>query len=141
MAETTARQLLISALILSSLIAGAFAMIGLAMPEDEDRFSGDGGFNSTLNKFSTIQKQANATVNPVRAGEPKSGILGIINGLIESSWGTLKLLWRSADTVTTMLVDVGASIGLPAWFTGLLTTILIVTLAFALMAAWFKWHV
>jgi len=140
--ETTARQFLFSILIFGALIAGAFSLIASFLPtETHGNFT---EFNQTYNKFDEIKTESSATAKQIEEGEPAKGIAGILNGLIDASWGSLKLIFNSFGTLSTIISDISAGtlgFNIPVWFSGLLITIVFITIAFALMAAWFKWHI
>jgi len=138
MAETTARQLIISALIFTALVTGCFVFISAYLPEDNDNFQ---EYNTTFDKFSDIDANRQQIQEKMEDAEPSSGILGILNGLISASWGAIKLIWSSVTTMGTILGDLSSQFGVPVWFTGLLIAIIGVTVAFAVMAAIFKWHI
>ena len=142
MAEITAGQFIIATIIFGAIIAGAFSLISMAIPDtDNARFK---EYNATFNKFNTIKSNAEETANQIEDGKPISGVLGILNGLIESSWGSLKLIWNSVSTMNTIISETasgGMGIPIPTWLTGMIITIILVTIAFAMMAAWFKWRI
>lgn len=138
MAETTARQLVISALIFTALISGSFIWISNFASTDSDFQE----YNVTFQKFNNIKTQSDAMQKIMSEdAEPSSGVLGILNGLIESSWGAISLIWDSIATMGTLLSDLTDTFGIPVWFSGLLIAIIGISIAFAIMAAIFKWHI
>ena len=137
MAESTVRQFLFSALIFTAVLTAAFILIGSFLP------SGDGGFSeyntSAYQKFDDLQTEQEGITNRIKSADP--GGTDILGGLIGASWGSLKLVWNSASIMTIILSDISSTFGVPVWFTGLAISIILITIAFALMAAWFKWHI
>ena len=138
MAETTARQFLFAFLIFGAVLTAGFTLIGMALPEDNSNFN---KFNASFNKFEDIKSTAEESSDQVASAKPSSGLLGILNGLIESSWGAIKLIFKSTTLMDTLLTDMSDSFGIPTWFTGLMIAIIGITMGFALMAAWFKWQI
>ena len=138
MAETTARQFLFAFLFFGAVATAIFALIGLSLSEDNADYD---KYNTSFNKFNEMKVTATETSDKVEQAEPSSGLLGILNGLIESSWGSIKLIFKSLDIMKALLSDLSESFGLPIWFTGLLSAIIAITIGFALMAAWFKWQI
>ena len=140
MAETTARQLLISALIFTALLTGSFIWIGNFTNTDTDA-SAFAGYNTSYSKFTEVKNQSDTIQNVIQGASPQSGDLGILEGLISASWGSLKLIWTSLGTMGTILSDISDSFGVPVWFTGMIIAIIGITITFALIAAWFKWYI
>lgn len=141
MVETTARQVVQSILILGAILTGCFTLIGFSLQSENVNY---GVSNKSLNKFTAIKADADKIKENFPDAQPSSGVLGILNGLIEVSWGAIKAVWDSYSTVTSLINDLteGAlGFDLPSWFSGLILSIIGVTIAFALMAAWFKWHI
>jgi len=142
-AETTAREFLFASLIFGAVIAGAFTLIAIALPQtDTGNFS---AYNDTYNKFTNLRTDAEASTAVVKDAAPVNGPLGILNGLIEASWGSLTLVWNSFTTLTSVIDDTSTGglrvFNLPIWFTGLIITMILVTITFAIMAAWFQWRI
>lgn len=142
--ETTARQFVFAAIIFSGIIAGAFTLISFSLPSDNQNFD---TYNDTYNKFADIETSANQVRSGIEDAQPERGVLGFLNGLIESSWGAISGVWNSFSTINTIVDDAstdGGALGVispPAWFTTLIGLLLAVTIAFAVMAAIFKWHI
>jgi hypothetical protein len=139
--ETTARQFIISTLIFGAVVAAIFSLMSLGMPDDNTQY---GISNTTLNKFETLKTNSNSIKEPLINPEPASGPEGILSGLIDVSWGSLKAIWGSFSTMTSLLNDLASGalgISLPSWFTGMIISILGIVIAFAMMAAWFKWYI
>lgn len=141
MVETTARQFVISSLIFTGLIAGLFALIGMSVPEGSGDF---GDYNRTYNKFKDIAENANEISGKMEDAEPKTGIEGILNGMWDASFGAVKLIWTGASTTTTIITDTsrgGTPYKLPSWLTIMFTSIILVTIGFAIIASIRKWHI
>jgi len=139
MAETTARQILIASLIFGAIITGGFIWISGAMPTDPGNDFRE--YNNTFNKFQTLKYESEQIQSSIEDAKPTSGLLGILNGLIESSWGALRLVWTSVSTMSTIFSNLSSMLGVPVWLTSLFIGLIGIVLAFALMAAWFKWHI
>lgn len=137
--QVTVRDVIFSIIIFTSIIAGCFLLISSAMPTEDNSFAGDGGYNMTINKFNTVQAQMNTTTVQFRNAEQKQSTLGILNDLLETSWGVLKTVWVSIDVMTAILQDISDSFGVPLWFVQVIMMFILLSIVFALMAAWFRW--
>lgn len=135
--QTTARQIIFTGLVFAAIITGTFTMIANSVPEHSDKLA---TYNSTLNKFNTLKDNADEVTDKMKDGDAKVGPLGILNGLLEVSTGAIGQLWNSFTTLTQVILSLPNQFGIPQWFTGLIVSIIGVTLAFAIMSAIFKWQ-
>jgi len=138
MAETTARQVILAILIFAAVATGSFVFLSNFVPSSNTQY---GQYNTTFNKFEEVKANSEALRANVNNADPKPGILGIVDGLVSTGWGTLQLVWTSLTAMTSMIGDLSSVYGLPLWFTGLLASILGVVIAFAIVAAIMKWYV
>lgn len=136
--ETTIRQFIIGMLLLSGIITGCFTLIALSLPAEDTKFN---YANQVLDKFNDTKTKAESIQNTVEKTKPSSGVLGILNGLVEVAISALSSIWDSFDILSTFVTSIPAAIGLdiPSWFTGMIVAIAAIIIAFSLMAAWFKW--
>lgn len=140
MAQTTVRQVVIGALIMTALLSGAFMMIGQSLPDNPGNYS---DYNRTYNKFNSIKNNADAINTQTETAKPDEGPEGILSGLYSSSFGALQNVWTSIDTLKTVISDTsngGLGIAIPNWFTALLAIIITTTIAFAMISSWRKWY-
>ena len=138
---TTARQFVVAALVFSALLAGVFSMIAVSIPSNSCNFT---DFNRSMNKFSEIKDETSKIANKTKESTPAEGVEGIVSGLWSSSFGAVRQIWNSYGTMEAVITDVGEGSGafkMPGWFTGLLITIIFITIGFALIASWRKWHI
>lgn len=140
--DTTAREFIFAALIFSAILTGSLTLIGLSLPTSSTEYS---QYNTTFNKFESIKTNADSTAEVVEDFEAKSGPLGILEGLIQAGWGAIKQVWTSFGTLSTISTQLSngaiTTFSLPTWFTGLIITMIAVTIAFAFLAAIFKWYI
>jgi len=137
---TTVRQFMIAALIFTAVLTGTFFMISSFVPENSGNFS---DYNRSLNKFNDIKNNANSMTSSIEDAEPDEGVEGILSGLYSTSFGTVKQMWTSANTIKVITEDLseGATpIGLPTWLTGLFWGLISTAIIFAIIASWRKWH-
>ena len=137
--QVTVRDVIFGIIIFTAIISGSFYLISAVITNTEDSFTGDGGYNATINKFSTIQTNMNNTAGTFRYTNQKQSSLGILDDLLKTSWGAISTVWTSIDTMNVILNDIGDSFGIPLWFIQLIIMFIILTIIFALMAAWFRW--
>ena len=138
---TTARQFVIAALIFGAILAGTFSMIAVTVPDNSGNFT---DFNRSMNKFDDIKAQSEKIANKTKEASPQEGVEGIVSGLWSSSFGAIRQIWDSFTIMDDVIMDVGEGSGafkMPTWFVGLLSTIIFLTIGFALIASWRKWHI
>ena len=141
MAQTTAGQILISFIIFTALITGMFTMISGAIPDNAGNFS---DYNRTFNKFAEIESNTDTIANKMETDRPTSGVEGIVTGLWETSFGAIQVMWTSITTVTTLIGELstgGLPLPIPTWFTGMLISIILAAISFAIIASIRKWQV
>ena len=140
--ETTGRQILIGILIFGAIIAGSFSLISLAIPSTDDSFT---TYNDTYNQFADMNTKSKAVAAQIETSTAKGGgITDFIDVLVSSSWGSLTLMWDSVTAFGSVVSNSETGLGVispPYWFIGSIITIISVILAFAIMAAIFKWHI
>ena len=137
---TTVRQFLISSLIFTAVIAGAFAIISATLPSDVGEFS---DYNRSFNKFSEIKDNAESMSNTIEDAKPAEGVEGILTGLYEVSFGAVKQIWNSITTMKAIIGDFssgGLPFRVPTWLTSLFILIITTVVIFAIIASWRKWH-
>ena len=140
MVQTTVWQVAIGALIMTALITGTFTMIAMSVPEDSGNFT---DYNRSYNKFNQIKSDMEEIANATEGAQPAEGQEGILTGLYQSSFGALTSIWDSLVTLKAIIGDMssgGFPISLPGWFTGLLISIITITVALAMIASWRKWY-
>ena len=137
---TTVRQLLISALIFTAIIAGSFAMIAQNLPADVGNFT---DYNRSYNKFEEIRSNADDIGGRIEDPEAKEGVEGLLSGMITVGYETMVQVWTSVSTMKAIMGDLskgGTPLALPTWFTGLLIGIILIVVAFAIVSTWMKWN-
>lgn len=142
MADTTARQIIYSALIVTALLVGMVNIFANFVTEDNEDYQ---KFNSTFNKFTEVKNNQEEIYNTTKGATPEDtddGELGIFKGLLKGTWGSITLLYNSVTTLVTMIASLDTIIpGLPDWFIEVLGALLAITLTFVIMNAIFKWRV
>jgi len=139
MANVTASSIIIGILLFVGLASGSFIMIGSFIQSDDSARYAE--YNSSFTKLTDVRANAEEIKTGIETANPSSGILGILNGLVESSWGSIKLIWSSIDTMTTILGDISEHLFIDTWLIVTITSIIFIAIVFALMAAWFKWNI
>lgn len=140
MADITARQFIISALIFFGIIAGGFALISQGLPNNGE-MGGDVGYNATLNKFHDIEKNTNEMKSIMENAKLQNDPLGILNGLTKTVWGSIVIIWTSLSTLTTVFNSLSTLFGIPSWFLAIGITIITITIIYAIMSAVFRWRI
>jgi len=139
MAQTTAREIVIGALVFVALLTGLFTMISYSVSDSTDL----GIYNRSLNKFVELNDETEDIVNATEYAQPDEGTEGILTGMYSSSYGALQNAWSVLGIIKTMILDLSSGslpFKIPAWFTGLIISIILVTLTFAFISSWRKWY-
>lgn len=141
MAEQTARTVVISGILLLSVMTGIFVLISMSIPPGTDT----GNYNSTLTKLANIETQTNQIQSDIQS--PPKKIIGnaVIDGLIQGTIGAASQMWSTVSALKSFFDELGEGalgpIDIPGWVIMLITSIIGLTLAYALMSAWFKWRI
>lgn len=139
--ETTASQVVIACLIFASMLTGGFVVLGAFVPSDTAAQTNYQMYNQTYSKFNDINTNTKSFSESIKDAQPSSGVLGIANGLLQTAYGALAQMWTSVSLLITMMDSLSMSVlHIPFWITGLIATIVLATVAFSLMAAWFHWR-
>jgi len=140
MTQTTAREIVIGALIFTALLTGLFTMIGSSIPNSSGDFE---SYNKSMNKFADIKSNTETISESTEEAEPDEGPEGILSGLYTKSFGALRNAWNVVGVLGSIIDDFSEGstpLKIPLWFTALLGAIITTTLAFALISSWRKWY-
>lgn len=138
----TARTVVMSGLVLTMVMTGIFILIAQAVP------SGSGGlenYNTTITKLNTIKNESKDIQSSIEAPPEKKTGIQILDSLIQGTIGAAQQMWNTVSALTSFFGELGEGalgpIKIPSWVTYLITSIIGLTLAYALMSAWFKWKI
>jgi hypothetical protein len=90
------------------------------------------GYNQTFNKFSKINETMSSFKSGISISDNDVGLFGVLNGLIQSSWSTLKLLLSSFGFMDDVFVGLSDQFGIPAYIPVFIIMFIMVTIAFAI---------
>ncbi len=126
-------------------IAGGVTLITLAGEKDPtfidtQQFK---SFNDTFNQQANILTQVDSMKTSITDAKPDFGVFGVLNGLIQTAWNVLQTMFTSFNFFTDIFANLGTAIGLeiPSWVGSLITSLILVTLVFAIFAAIFQRNV
>ena len=140
MENTTARQVIFLVLIFSAVIAGSFSLIALSVPNADVGSNFSSSYNTTLNKFGSIQEQSDQLSSVMQSNSN----YGTIETITTAGWGIMTLIWGSLDAFRTVMLEIPTMMGIvavPGWFIGLLLSFIFITVVFAFLAAIFHWFI
>jgi len=138
MAQNTITDLIIPILLVSALITGGFSFISMNLPSSNDKFN---DYNLTYSKFAEIKEKTDKVSTKMQDSTPESGVWGLLTGLINTGYEGLKILWDSITLFSTLTTDLGfLPIFIPAWFIGLLSSIVLILFVLGLIALYFRWN-
>ena len=140
--ETTAGNIILATLIGTAIITGCFFILAPFVPVNEIQYA---ELNHTYAKFNEMNAKTQDITNVIQkvkpADDPLSKLLGIANSFLNLCYGAITQIWGSITILTNIILDSGSNfLHLPTWLTGLLITSLLVMIAFAIMAAYFRWR-
>ena len=138
---TTVRQFMISTLIFTAIVTGAFTMIAANLPDSGGNFS---DYNGSFNKFDEIKSQSETMSDTMENADPSSGTEGILTGLWDISFGAVKQVWNSISIIAELIKGLsrgGTPLDLPTWVTNLWISIILITITFAIIASIRKWYI
>ena len=133
--NTTPSSLIIGFIIFTMIIlSGITWMVALNSDKgggfiNDERFS---KFNESFNRFSDVDDSTRGLQDSLTGAEPKKGLFGVLDSLIDVAWGSLRALFSSFGFLITAWSCLGVVFGLPGWVVSLVGSLVIVALVFAI---------
>lgn len=130
----TPRNFIVAMLIFCVFIVGGIFLITDFGIND----SQTGEFNNTFYIVNNITGDIGNIRGSIESSDNDFGAFGVLNGLINSAWTSLKLLFGSYDIAQAVFDDAGKFLGIDATIVLLLGSIVLVIIAFAMWSAIFQ---
>ena len=139
--DTTSRQIVYAGLVFLVIITGCFTIFASWLPTDNSNQYDS--WNRSFNKLETMKESNENMAEQLENSVPDEGLLGILNGLVETSYSVITNMWTIVDIFTNsqtgIMAKVSAEVGIPVWLTNFFTIFILVTLIFSFLAIYFKW--
>lgn len=94
----------------------------------------DTSYEDTFNKLNETQELSLEVARNVKGSNFES--VGGVLAIPKSGIGAMKLVMNGVGTITTMFTEVAIRIGIPAWLLASSVAMLLLLVAFALLAYW-----
>ena len=134
-ANTTPSSLITAFIIFTIVLLGGITWMTALNDDKGSGFINDvrfKDFNKTFNKFSDIDTSTKALESGLTGAEPKKGLFGVLDSLIDVAWGSLRGLFSSFSFLTTAWSGLSVVFGLPSWVVTLVSALVIVALVFSI---------
>ena len=95
-------------------------------------------FNNSFNTLNDITSSVDGIQSGINGTSVDSGTFGVLNGLINSGWNSLKLLYTSLGFMNDVFRGLTTSFGIPAFIPTLLILFVSVLISFAIFSAIFQ---
>lgn len=134
-AEVTPKTYIYGFIVLVLLVAGGsvyMASFAVDKPSFIDNPSFR-AFNESFNRVNDIDdasKTFKGVVNGTDANQ--FGVFGVIDGLINSVWGTFKTIYATLDFTTDSFKALSSVFGVPSWIITILVSLVLIMIAFSI---------
>lgn len=132
------KNYLIGIIIATMFIVGTVSLIN-AFRADNPEMIPSSKFQELNNSFN-IQQNLTDEINDLQSSfqnidSTKWGTFGVLYGLMDSAWQTFKFTLSNFNFITKSMTGFTTILGVPAWFVGLLTLIIIVIVVYEILGA------
>ncbi len=140
MAEVLPRHYIFGILMFSLFVVGGSLLIAEFQREDGSYVNAEKyeNFDRLFNKTDKINAITDQYKTNVTNSQPDQGTFGVLNSLISSSWGTLKLLTTSLSFMNDALYGLSSFFGVPRIFVTFFIGLITIMLIFAIFSAIFQ---
>jgi uncharacterized BrkB/YihY/UPF0761 family membrane protein len=142
--ETNPRDYIIGIIIFIMLSLGGITLInearnynpGLLTSQEASEYS---KLNTTFQKLREINESISSIQEDITNTENKEfGAFGVLGGLINSAWNTLRFLFTSVSFMNAIFAGFTEFLGVPDWVSSCIIMIVIVIIVFAIYKSIFK---
>lgn len=142
MVETTPKHLIIASIV-SAIVLLSFLYMMTQFNNDSGNFNDSTGlFVNLTSKSNTYYYNINTTSgdlqNKIQNASTETGVLGALNGLIQTAWGGLKSIFTSLTFITDFGKFAFVVLKLPTFFIVLVGAIITVIIVFSIWSAIFQ---
>lgn len=140
MATAPISTIIIGVIIFTLFIFGGVAMISEMGTVDSSFIDSTKfiQFNNTFNKYTTLQSSVSGMQSSVTSAETDFGLFGVLNGLIQVAWNTILTIFTSFSFINDIFAGLYTMMGIPAWISNLIISIITITFVFGIFALIFQ---
>lgn len=138
MSEVGIKEYLIGFSVFLALISAGLLMIAQVRSHVdifEDDTSKIDGFEESFDKADQLNQQMNQTYSAFSQEDSQAGTLGVIGGLFNIIWNTLKNLPAQVNFLLSIVFSTTQVFGIPTWVYTLVSTVVIIIFIFAIIKA------
>ena len=140
MAEILPRHFIYGIIVFTFLVVGGTTLLSefnKADPTllDDPKFT---QFNKTFNTLENISDSVGGIESGIQGTDVDAGTFGVLNGLINSGWNSLKLLYTSFGFMSDAIGGLSESFGIPAFIPALLILFISVLISFSIFSVIFQ---
>lgn len=135
------KQIWISVVIFTIFIVGGISIMSLFMSDNPGMIPANdfSEFNNSFNTYADLNSQVGSLDNGVRdTNSTDPGQFGVLNGLINSAWQTLRTTTVSMHFIYSTLGAIPLMFPVPVWFMTLVGLIITITVVYAIWGAIFQ---
>lgn len=144
MAEILVRNIIIAFIVVGIIALGGMTLISDAISEDPSLIPDQSAynfrtFNSSMNKFTEFNTNAESLKgNVTNWGQEETGLFGVLNGLIQNGWITLRNIFTTFDIMKDSASGMQTIFGIPSWVVGIPALIIAIIVLFNIFSAIFQ---
>jgi len=139
-AEVTPRLYIYGIIMFMLMVSGGVFILGSFASVNPDFVNNEAfaGFNRSFNRVSDVNTASAGLRSSIEGSSEEWGLFGVLNALIKSVWGAIKNIFSSFDFMLVALGGMSSVFGVPSWIVGLLTSLIVVMLAFSIYSLVFQ---
>jgi hypothetical protein len=140
MADATPRSYVYGIIAFTLVIAGFMAMYADFSAVSPSMLGSPqyGAFNSTFNTYNNVTSSVSILSSGITDADAEIGIFGVLNGLINTAWNSLKFIFTSFGFMSGVAGGLTTVFGVPLWIVSLLLLFVTVMLVFTIWSAIFQ---
>lgn len=140
MGEILPRHYIFGIIMFTFFVVGGMSILGILNEAKPSLNVTDGydQFNRSFNKLDDITIQVDTLESNIENADPDVGLFGVLNGLIQTAWNSLSLIFTSFSFMDGALEALSTVFGVPTWIPLIITLLITVVLVFAILSAIFQ---
>lgn len=139
MADATPRTYVYGLILFTLVTVAGISMLSIYGADNPAALTGKyTQFNESMNKLADVNTEINSLDTSVQGNDPDPGTFGVLNGLINGAWQTLRLMGSSFSFMTDAYDAMGDIFGVPSWIPGLVALLITAMVVFAIFSAIFQ---
>lgn len=142
--DTNPKDILIGIVLFVMLSLGGIGLINEMRSDNADFLTAQEEteytkLNRTFQKLDDINESISSIQEEITAtGNKEFGVFGVLGGLINSAWNTLRFLFTSVGFMNDIFSGFTEFLGIPSWVGSCIIMIITIIIAFAIYKAIFK---